>query len=260
MVVGAVGQHGDLNRGWQRALSCGSRALMRSTTWMILAPGCRWILTITAGALFIQAACLVFSAPSTACATSLSMTGAPLRYATTTELYLAAAVFLRLRSDYLLATAAERAKSAIPLADQDNERIPERCIEALAAKLEPGEALTGGQIAQRLLSVWKRMRNIPPSLRVAVGLSAAYLGFLLLGVGAPMVIFAHAAEEISATKRIESRSMPDGSRRQCAVFYQGGKTAGWSALSEDGTYDGPAEEMTRGRDGFPCGAAGRAAA
>ena len=32
------------------ALSCGKRFFMRSTTAMILAPGCRWMLTMTAGA------------------------------------------------------------------------------------------------------------------------------------------------------------------------------------------------------------------
>ena len=37
-------------------LSCGSNALIRSTTVMMLAPGWRWMLTITAGASFIQAA------------------------------------------------------------------------------------------------------------------------------------------------------------------------------------------------------------
>ena len=45
--------------------SCGKRALMRSTTWMMFAPGCRWMLTMTAGVSFIHAACLMFSAPST---------------------------------------------------------------------------------------------------------------------------------------------------------------------------------------------------
>ncbi len=57
----------------------GSRRLMRSTTSMILAPGCRWMLTMTAGTSFIQAASLTFSASSTTLATSLSTTGAPLR-------------------------------------------------------------------------------------------------------------------------------------------------------------------------------------
>src|ERR1043166_143665 len=36
------------------ALSCGRRFFTRSTTAMILAPGCRWMLTITAGVWFIQ--------------------------------------------------------------------------------------------------------------------------------------------------------------------------------------------------------------
>ena len=61
------------------ALSCGSNRLMRSTTPMMLAPGWRWMLTMTAGLSFIQAACLVFSTPSMTVATSASRTGAPLR-------------------------------------------------------------------------------------------------------------------------------------------------------------------------------------
>src|ERR1700752_3227680 len=64
------------------ARNFGSSALMRSTTWMILGPGWRWILTITAGALFIQAAWFVFSTPSMVRATSFSITGALFRYAT----------------------------------------------------------------------------------------------------------------------------------------------------------------------------------
>jgi len=52
---------------------------MRSTTAITLAPGCRWMLTITAGVSFIHAACRTFSAPSTTSATSDSTTGAPLR-------------------------------------------------------------------------------------------------------------------------------------------------------------------------------------
>ena len=46
------------------ACNCGSSVLIRSTTLMMLAPGCRWILTITAGASFIQAAWRTFSASS----------------------------------------------------------------------------------------------------------------------------------------------------------------------------------------------------
>ena len=33
------------------AVNCGSSSLMRSTTEMMLAPGCRWMFTITAGRL-----------------------------------------------------------------------------------------------------------------------------------------------------------------------------------------------------------------
>ena len=65
--------------GGSVARSWGNRALMRSTTWMMLAPGWRWTLTMTAGTWFIHAAWLMFSTSSTDLATSLSMTGAPLR-------------------------------------------------------------------------------------------------------------------------------------------------------------------------------------
>ena len=59
------------------ALSWGSRRLMRSTTAMMLAPGWRWMFTMTAGLSFIQAASLTFSTPSITLATSESRTGAP---------------------------------------------------------------------------------------------------------------------------------------------------------------------------------------
>ena len=60
---------------------------MRSTTWMMFAPGCRWMLTMTAGTWFIHAACLMFSTLSTIVATSESITGAPLRNAIGMERY-----------------------------------------------------------------------------------------------------------------------------------------------------------------------------
>src|ERR1700683_254500 len=66
------------------ARNLGNTALMLSTTLMMLAPGCRWMFTITAGTLFIQAESSEFSTPSMTFATSDSVTGAPLRYATTT--------------------------------------------------------------------------------------------------------------------------------------------------------------------------------
>ena len=72
------------------AWSCGSCRLMRSTTSMTLAPGCRWMLRITAGTSFIHAARRTFSALSTTSATSDRNTGAPFLYATTTLLYCAA--------------------------------------------------------------------------------------------------------------------------------------------------------------------------
>ena len=59
------------------AVSCGSRALMRSTTSMTLAPGCRWTLTSTAGESLAHAPRRVFSAPSTTSATSERRSGAP---------------------------------------------------------------------------------------------------------------------------------------------------------------------------------------
>ena len=59
--------------------SCGSSALMLSTTSMTLAPGWRWTLMITAWVVFTQAASRLFSCASSTVATSLSRTGAPLR-------------------------------------------------------------------------------------------------------------------------------------------------------------------------------------
>src|ERR1700760_591160 len=55
----------------------GRRSSVLLNTWMVLAPGWRWMLTITAGVSFIQAASLLFSIPSLTLATSVSMTGAP---------------------------------------------------------------------------------------------------------------------------------------------------------------------------------------
>ena len=42
--------------GGSVAVSCGSSALMRSTTAIVFAPGCRCTLTMTAGVVFIHAA------------------------------------------------------------------------------------------------------------------------------------------------------------------------------------------------------------
>ncbi len=69
------------------ALSWGIRRLMRSTTAMILAPGWRWMFTMTAGLSFIHAASFTFSTPSITVATSESRTGAPFLYVTTIGLY-----------------------------------------------------------------------------------------------------------------------------------------------------------------------------
>src|SRR5713101_3992802 len=44
--------------------NCGSNFFIRSATAMMFAPGWPWMLTITAGASFIHAACLAFSVPS----------------------------------------------------------------------------------------------------------------------------------------------------------------------------------------------------
>ncbi len=63
--------------------SCGSSSLTRSATVMMFAPGCRWMLRMTAGVVFIHAASLSFSAPARTSATSPSLTGAPFRYAMT---------------------------------------------------------------------------------------------------------------------------------------------------------------------------------
>src|SRR5262245_33280440 len=60
--------------------SWGRSFLMRSATSITFAPGCRWILTRTAGISFIQAACRTFSTSSMTSATSETWTGAPLRY------------------------------------------------------------------------------------------------------------------------------------------------------------------------------------
>jgi len=64
--------------------SCGRSALMRLTTLMVFPPGWRWTLTMTAG-VFVHPGRLagVFHAVDDF-ATSVSITGAPLRKATTT--------------------------------------------------------------------------------------------------------------------------------------------------------------------------------
>ena len=67
----------SLTAGGMEALSWGSRVLIRSTTAMMLAPGWRWMLRITAGVVFIQAACLTFSVSSTTVATSERRMGLP---------------------------------------------------------------------------------------------------------------------------------------------------------------------------------------
>src|SRR5512143_1384862 len=65
----------------------GRSCLTRSATAMMFTPGCRWMFTMTAGLVFIQAASLAFSTPSTTWATSARRTGAPFLYATTIDRY-----------------------------------------------------------------------------------------------------------------------------------------------------------------------------
>ena len=57
--------------------NCGSRALMRSTTSITLAPGWRWMLSTMAGLSLAQAARRLFSGPSMMLATSVMRIGAP---------------------------------------------------------------------------------------------------------------------------------------------------------------------------------------
>ncbi|MNN09585.1 hypothetical protein D3C81_1224710 [compost metagenome] len=57
--------------------SCGSRALMRSTTSITFAPGWRWIFSTIAGLSLAHAARRLFSGPSTISATSVMRIGAP---------------------------------------------------------------------------------------------------------------------------------------------------------------------------------------
>ena len=68
-----------LTAGGRVDCSAGNSRLMRSTTSMTLAPGCRWTLIISASDSLPHAASLLFSAPSTTFATSAKRTGAPLR-------------------------------------------------------------------------------------------------------------------------------------------------------------------------------------
>src|SRR5208283_3455569 len=65
--------------GGRELCNWGSSFLIRFTTSITLAPGCRWIFTITAGEMFIQAAWFTFSVSSIASATSDRNTGALLR-------------------------------------------------------------------------------------------------------------------------------------------------------------------------------------
>ena len=67
------------SEGGRVSRSCGSSALMLSTTAMTLAPGWRWTLTITACVELAQAASRLFSCASATVATSDTRTGAPLR-------------------------------------------------------------------------------------------------------------------------------------------------------------------------------------
>ena len=81
---GKIGEGGHLDARRQVGLELGIEPLMLLTTLIVLAPGCRCTFRITAGVLFIHAAWSLFSTPFTMRATSVSITGALLRYATTT--------------------------------------------------------------------------------------------------------------------------------------------------------------------------------
>ena len=59
------------------SFNCGSSALARLTTSITLAPGWRCTFRMMAGVVLDQAASLLFSAPSTICATSVRRMGAP---------------------------------------------------------------------------------------------------------------------------------------------------------------------------------------
>ena len=59
------------------SFNCGSSALARLTTSIMLAPGWRCTLRMMAGVVLDHAASLLFSAPSTICATSVRRMGAP---------------------------------------------------------------------------------------------------------------------------------------------------------------------------------------
>src|SRR4029453_6548062 len=92
--------------------SVGRSRFTRSTTWIRLAPGWRWMLTMTAGSVPIQAAWRTFSASSMVSATSERWTGAPLRYAMTRLRYCS------LETSWSLApmVKAWRGPSRLPLA------------------------------------------------------------------------------------------------------------------------------------------------
>ena len=76
VVVRSVSTWTSIEAG-SEAWSCGSNALIRSTTSMTLAPGWRCTFMMMAGVASIQAPSLSFSVPSTTVPTSLSRTGAP---------------------------------------------------------------------------------------------------------------------------------------------------------------------------------------
>ena len=78
VIVRSVSVATSIDEG-REARSCGSSLFTRSTTSMMFAPGCLWMFRMTAGASFIHAACLMFSAESITVATSDSVTGAPFR-------------------------------------------------------------------------------------------------------------------------------------------------------------------------------------
>ncbi len=138
------------------ALSWGKSRLTRSTTVMMLAPGCRWMFMMTAGLVFIQAACLTFSTPSTTRATSESRTGAPFLYATTMALYSA------LVKSWSLAPMVNdwRAPSRLPFAWST---LACESTERRSSRLRPYDASALGSACTRTAGFWPPLMVTRPT-------------------------------------------------------------------------------------------------
>jgi Zn-dependent protease len=154
--------------------------------------------------------------------------------------FLAAGVFFRLRTDYKLASIAESSKEEIPEPDRASPRIPEQYLRGLVTQLGSYAPATAGGRAAYLLSIWERMRSVPPSRRAAAAVLSSYLVAIVFGA---VVIGVQAAvlQGTGITEKIENRQMADGSWRKCSMTYQHGRLVAWAALGEDGLFDGPAE-------------------